>query len=191
MQTVVLNNNSTDTRTNNSGKAKKQQQVISSLPPAQQKRAKARALRKRYEDLLQAGRDDSGSNVDKYLFQLRQLVLVEGLPKATKAEQEGCTTTCSLRARVWKILLRIKTVDANKYLEYVARGPFKGKDSPEYQQIRKDTRRTFPTLDDFRAKVPEAKLSRVLNVLLHACSTYPEGLNNPLYCSSFWISVYR
>ena len=75
-------------------------------------------------------------------------------------------TDCSLRGRVWKVLLRVKTVDAEKYISFVEKGS-----ASLYQKIRNDTFRTFKTNRNFTKKVPEEKLIRVLNAFLHSCGS--------------------
>lgn len=136
------------------------------------RRSKPDPLRVRYEELIARGRKPGG-NIDSNLYELRKLVLVEGLPEETPEERDHADTVCSLRAKVWKILLRVKSLDAKKYVELVSRKAFQGEKSETYQQIRKDVNRTHVKDDEFQRRVPKEKLSRVLNVLMHSCRTFP------------------
>jgi cell cycle arrest protein BUB2 len=84
------------------------------------------------------------------LGDLRNAVIQEGVPDA-------------LRCQIWKILLRVPSVDAARYKALVARGA-----ASHYAQIRRDTSRTFR--EKGRFLVPEEKISRLLNALMHAAS---------------------
>lgn len=152
-------------------------------------------LRAKYEKLIEQGRrgGKGQSRIDRNLYLLRRLVLVEGIPPDERdAVAAGgasldvgpgsAMTDCSLRAQVWKILLRVPAVDVAQYAALVGKGAFKGRDSEEYKQIRKDVGRTgFRKNPAFTKRVPDAKLSRVLNALLHSCESegigYVQGLN--------------
>lgn len=152
-------------------------------------------LRAKYETIIERGRREGASRIDRNLYTLRRLVLVEGIPPDERELAAGGTKMeggaaggggvsldvgpgsvmwdCSLRARIWKILLRVPAVDADRYAELVRRGAFKGRDSEEYKQIRKDVGRTgFRKNPAFLKRVPDAKLSRVLNALLHSCGAF-------------------
>lgn len=143
-------------------------------------------LRAKYEKLIEQGRrgGKGQSRIDRNLYLLRRLVLVEGIPPDERdAVAAGgasldvgpgsAMTDCSLRAQVWKILLRVPAVDVDQYAALVGKGAFKGRDSEEYKQIRKDVGRTgFRKNPAFTKRVPDAKLSRVLNALLHSCGTH-------------------
>jgi cell cycle arrest protein BUB2 len=91
--------------------------------------------------------------------ELRQAVILEGVPDA-------------LRCQIWKVLLRVPTVDAARYRTLVERG-----ESPHYAQIRRDTSRTFR--EKGRFIVPEEKISRLLNALMHA-RTEPAASGTPI-----------
>lgn len=106
------------------------------------------------------------SQLDKNLYELRKLILLEGLPQETEHERETYDTEGTLRGRIWKILLRVKKVDAQQYIELVEK-----RSSHLYQKIRNDTFRTFKTNRNFSKRVPEEKLIRVLNAFVHSCST--------------------
>ncbi|KAL6065434.1 putative mitotic check point protein BUB2 [Balamuthia mandrillaris] len=145
-------------------------------------------LRVDYETLLQEGREGGDTEIDVNLYNLRKLVLVGGLPPETESERRRATETCSLRAKVWKVLLRIRgSLEARRYVEWVRKGAYGGELSEAYLQIRKDIGRTgFGKVTDFKQRVPEQKLSRVLNVFLRSCDerearnqriAYVQGLN--------------
>jgi len=163
--------------------------------------ASADELRAKYETLLDKGRREDAARIDRNLYTLRRLVLVEGIPSderdgpivgpvrieggpAAGVREHGApdsssssstvaTWECGLRARVWKILLRVPTVSADRYADLVRRGAFRGGKSEEYKQIRKDIGRTgFRKHPTFLKRVPDGKLSRVLNALLHSCGTH-------------------
>jgi len=63
---------------------------------------------------------------------------------------------------VWKALLRVGQVDVDEYIELVMRGV-----SVDDGKIRKDASRTLKTNTDFRDRVPEDSLSRILNAFVH------------------------
>jgi len=139
-------------------------------------------LRKRYETLISHG-NAHPENLDKNLQELRRLVLVEGLPPETQDEQLKYDTEGTLRGRIWKILLRVRSLDSAKYVELVERGS-----ADYYQKIRNDTFRTFPTNQEFKKRVPEEKLIRILNAFAHSCGSgsrlsYVQGMN--VLCAPF------
>eukprot|EP01114_Cavostelium_apophysatum_P010725 TRINITY_DN24831_c0_g1_i1.p1 TRINITY_DN24831_c0_g1~~TRINITY_DN24831_c0_g1_i1.p1 ORF type:complete len:355 (+),score=56.70 TRINITY_DN24831_c0_g1_i1:158-1066(+) len=138
-----------------------------------------RELRQRYEELLKHGREHP-EQLEQNLYQLRKLILLEGLPNSVEEDNE---TECSLRGRIWKVLLRVKSMDAEKYIGFVEKGS-----ASLYQKIRNDTFRTFKTNRNFSRKVPEETLIRVLNAFLHSCGnvtkvSYVQGMN--VVCGTF------
>lgn len=144
-------------------------------------------LRKRYEVLISNG-NAHPENLDKNLHELRRMILLEGLPPETTEEQMKYDTEGTLRGRIWKILLRVRHLDASKYIELVERG---SADSEIYQKIRNDTFRTFRTNEEFKKRVPEEKLIRILNAFIHSCGSgsgdqkfaYVQGMN--VVCAPF------
>jgi cell cycle arrest protein BUB2 len=82
------------------------------------------------------------------------------LNRAARKGGEGIE--CSLRGKVWKVLLGVSTVDAGEYVSLVGLGR-----SAKYDDICKDTARTFKSDPQFRSRVTETKMNRVLNVLDH------------------------
>eukprot|EP01029_Cantina_marsupialis_P030524 TRINITY_DN8297_c0_g1_i1.p1 TRINITY_DN8297_c0_g1~~TRINITY_DN8297_c0_g1_i1.p1 ORF type:complete len:447 (-),score=102.96 TRINITY_DN8297_c0_g1_i1:173-1513(-) len=117
---------------------------------------------------------DSGSIVD-----LKKAVIVDGLVVEEDHDEEliqsGHTT---LRGRVWKLLLGVTEVNANEYVNYVKMGK-----SGKWEAILNDSFRTFAKNEEFKNRVPEGKLIRVLNAFEHWNSemdgkfVYVQGLN--------------
>ncbi|GAA5878376.1 hypothetical protein JCM16303_002753 [Sporobolomyces ruberrimus] len=117
----------------------------------------------KYRDLLDLGGAGSGDSTRK-LSQLRQLILLEGLPEGPEGTD--------LRPVVWKLLLHLHHVpsspnrvhpllDADNYLHLVSREP-----SPMFSKIRNDTFRTLATDQEFLDKVGEEKLVRCLEAFV-------------------------
>lgn len=88
----------------------------------------------------------------------------------------------TLRPRIWKILLRVDDLSADKYLSFVARGPSDFRD-----KIRNDTFRTLATDRGFKERVREDMLVRLLDAFVwrnqdrpHSAAldfTYVQGMN--------------
>lgn len=95
------------------------------------------------------------------LASLRSLVLLAGLPSDGNAL--NASARCSLRGLVWKALLGLGPLDPLEYSSLVRKGP-----SADDHRVREDARRTFSKNDDFCARVPNAKIIRVLNAYVHA-----------------------
>ncbi|CAN6674534.1 mitotic check point protein Bub2p [Trichomonascus vanleenenianus] len=85
------------------------------------------------------------------ISQLRYLVLVDGLTVGPDGQ-------CAYRPYVWSVLLRSPPMKSSSYLSLVKRGP-----CIVYSKIRNDTFRTMTTDAQFRKKVFEDALIRVLN----------------------------
>ncbi|KZW00728.1 bub2 protein [Exidia glandulosa HHB12029] len=114
----------------------------------------------------------TAQEIEEGVKRLRRLILVEGVPS-----QEDAT----LRPRIWKILLRVDDLSADKYLSFVARGPSDFRD-----KIRNDTFRTLATDRGFKERVREDMLVRLLDAFVwrnqerpHATFdfTYVQGMN--------------
>lgn len=96
-------------------------------------------------------------------------------------------TPTSLRGTIWKILMNIKNVSAEKYISLVQQGP----SERCYQQIRKDIGRTFMNDHNFAVSVPQDRLSRCLNAFANSCQEnaatsslgYIQGMN--ALCGAF------
>ncbi|KAF2069572.1 hypothetical protein CYY_009113 [Polysphondylium violaceum] len=146
------------------------------------KESQSSLLRKKYLELIEYG-NTHPETIHQNLYQLRKTILLEGLPPETDDEvtnrgKDG--TKCSLRGLVWKILLGIDTVDAEKYIELIKKGP-----SNRYQKIRKDISRTFMRDSQFSQAVSQDQLSRCLNAFAHDCAElgYVQGMN--AICGAF------
>ncbi|KAK2952559.1 putative Cell division control protein 16 [Blattamonas nauphoetae] len=99
---------------------------------------------------------------EEVLKELRKMVILKGLP-----DQDGleCDREDGLRGTIWKIFLRIPSIDSQKYLALVAQKKCKFGD-----KIRDDTFRTVIKDDKFKQGVAEVKLVRVLNAYVHSIS---------------------
>jgi len=146
------------------------------------KESQSSLLRKKYLELIEYG-NTHPETVHQNLYQLRKTILLEGLPPETEDEianrgKDG--SKCSLRGLVWKILLGIDNVDAERYIELIKKGP-----SNRYQKIRKDISRTFMRDSQFSQAVSQDQLSRCLNAFAHDCSElgYVQGMN--AICGAF------
>jgi cell cycle arrest protein BUB2 len=104
------------------------------------------------------------------VLELRKLVMMEGLPDDNHVNS-STDGHCSLRGRVWKILLGVREVDADLYLELVRMRECTklapGGSQTLYDKIRHDTFRTFKNNANFAQRVPEVQLIRVLNAFMH------------------------
>ena len=96
------------------------------------------------------------------LNDLRKAVLEHGIPTQSEEELKKVDIECSLRGRIWKILLGVTRVEADRYIECVRRGP-----SPLADKIERDRDRTFQHDDAFEKAVPQSKLVRLTNAFVH------------------------
>ncbi|KYQ93037.1 RabGAP/TBC domain-containing protein [Tieghemostelium lacteum] len=140
------------------------------------------SIRKKYNELLKYG-NEHPQTVQQNLEQLRKRILLDGLPPESEQEIEerkNGVNKCSLRGLVWKVLLGIKDVSADKYIELVKKGA-----SKQYQKIRKDIGRTFMKDSQFSQIVSQDQLSRCLNAFAHDCPElgYVQGMN--VICGAF------
>ncbi|KND03188.1 uncharacterized protein SPPG_02246 [Spizellomyces punctatus DAOM BR117] len=138
-------------------------------------------LRQQYEALL-GSKNGSDNELREALRKLRRMVLTEGLPN--DVETFRSPSDCSLRGRIWKVLLGIYRLSSFEYFNLIERGP-----SSVYDKIKNDTFRTLATDKNFLSKVDENMLSRVLNAfvwkmedlppsrLLNLTYTYVQGMN--------------
>lgn len=65
------------------------------------------------------------------------------------------------RPLVWKLLLDVRTLDPALYLFLVAKGP-----SPMHDKIQNDAARTLAIDQDFKGRVSEEALIRVLDAFV-------------------------
>ncbi|EJC98409.1 rab domain-containing cell division control protein [Fomitiporia mediterranea MF3/22] len=90
--------------------------------------------------------------IEEGIKKLRRLILVDGIPY---------TIDPTLRPRIWKILLGVNNLSADKYLRYVGKGPCEFK-----EKIRNDTFRTLATDRGFKERVREDMLVRLLDAFV-------------------------
>jgi hypothetical protein len=74
------------------------------------------------------------------------------------------TPGCTLRGNIWKILLGVVKVDAERYIHLVEHGPCE-----RHELILVDLKRTFKSDASFQASVSQDKLIRVLNAFDRWC----------------------
>lgn len=138
-------------------------------------KARHRRLRDQYEQLLKPKKSTKGDVQDRY-EKLRRLVVLKGIPPESIRERMTHKSLCSLRGRIWKMLLGVRVVDASQYIRYVSIRP-----PVEMQnKIEKDIERTLKKNIDYHQRVSDGQLRRVLNAYV---SWVHEGSNgaNGLY----------
>ncbi|PAV16851.1 bub2 [Pyrrhoderma noxium] len=101
---------------------------------------------------LSASGSRTDKNVEDGIKKLRRLILVDGIPNQIDPD---------LRPKIWKILLGVNNLSADKYLRYVGRGPCEFK-----EKIRNDTFRTLATDRGFKERVREDMLVRLLDAFV-------------------------
>ncbi|TPX38484.1 hypothetical protein SeLEV6574_g07765 [Synchytrium endobioticum] len=109
----------------------------------------------------------SDREVRDALKTLRRMIVENGLPDGADDSADG---SCSLRGRIWKILLGIYRVSAMEYVALIAKGA-----SDVHDKIRNDTFRTLATDRKFLKRVDEGMLSRVLNAFVWKVRDRPVG----------------
>lgn len=124
--------------------------------------------------LNQTSNPPSSSDVSDNLKRLRRLVLTRGIPDDTDTGKDNSST--QIRARVWKLLLRIDRVSPEDYLRWVDMGPSEVSAKSEHLSllflanatdtspvtVKNDTFRTLATDLNFKGKVREDMLIRLL-----------------------------
>ncbi|GHJ88942.1 hypothetical protein NliqN6_5344 [Naganishia liquefaciens] len=129
--------------------------------------------------LNQTANPASSSEIADNLKRLRRLVLTRGIPDDTDgASDDGRSST---RARVWKLLLRVDGVSPEEYLRWVDMGP-----SEVSAKIKNDTFRTLATDLNFKGKVREDMLIRLLEAFAwknsqNGMARQPSGLPETAY----------
>ncbi|RPD66373.1 bub2 protein [Lentinus tigrinus ALCF2SS1-7] len=99
-----------------------------------------------------ASKARTAADMEEATKKLRRLILVDGIPSAADP---------TLRPRIWKVLLRVREVSAESFLEYVGRGPCEVR-----EKIRNDTFRTLATDRGFKERVSEDMLVRLLDAFV-------------------------
>ncbi|TPX37120.1 hypothetical protein SmJEL517_g00942 [Synchytrium microbalum] len=115
-------------------------------------------LRDMYETLLRTP-SKGDRELREALKTLRKMICEHGLPNGAEILMDD--GSCSLRGRIWKILLGIYRMKAQDYVSLIQRGA-----SEVHDKIRNDTFRTLATDRKFLARVDEGMLSRVLNAFV-------------------------
>uniref|UniRef100_A0A6B2LAQ1 Rab-GAP TBC domain-containing protein n=1 Tax=Arcella intermedia TaxID=1963864 RepID=A0A6B2LAQ1_9EUKA len=134
-------------------------------------------MRIEFDNLLLEGARNP-QNIDQNLKRLRELVVLKGLPQETPEERDRGDHEITLRGKIWKILLRVRKIDSQKYIEYVNKGP-----SLHDSIICLDAKRTLQNEPDFRRRVSNEKLIRLLNAWQHYLNDrgqdegYVQGIN--------------
>ncbi|WWC60422.1 uncharacterized protein I303_102994 [Kwoniella dejecticola CBS 10117] len=100
-----------------------------------------------------AGRHRSTSEISDGLKKIRRIVLTEGIPEAPNKP--------SLRPKIWKLMLKVDNLNAEDYLRWVSMGP-----SSDSHKIKNDTFRTLATDTQFKGKVKEDMLIRLLEAFV-------------------------
>ncbi|KAI5451676.1 CDC16 protein [Naganishia albida] len=113
--------------------------------------------------LNQSSNPATSSEISDNLKRLRRLVLTRGIPEDSEDDQG-----IPIRARVWKLLLRIDHISAEDYLRWVDKGP-----SEMSAKIKNDTFRTLATDLSFKGKVREDMLIRLLEAFAWKNSQNP------------------
>lgn len=91
---------------------------------------------------LSSSTSRTDKHVDEGIKKIRRLILVDGIPHAIVSAQAISKKSAAveqsqdpnLRPRIWKILLGVNDLSADKFLRYVGRGPCEFK-----EKIRNDT----------------------------------------------------
>jgi cell cycle arrest protein BUB2 len=119
-----------------------------------------------YEDLLNI-HNPSDKDLRESLKKLRRLVLTEGIPTDPSEASRGLNV-CSLRGKIWKVLLGAYKLSADEYVSLLDRGPCQ-----VYDKIKNDTFRTLATDRKFQGRVNEGMLARVLNAFVWKAQDQP------------------
>ncbi|WWC88064.1 uncharacterized protein L201_002967 [Kwoniella dendrophila CBS 6074] len=108
--------------------------------------------------LALAGRNRSTSEISDGLKKIRRTVLTEGIPEVPGKP--------SLRPKIWKLMLKVDNLNADEYLRWVSMGP-----SSDSHKIKNDTFRTLATDTQFKGKVKEDMLIRLLEAFVWKITT--------------------
>ncbi|WVN87189.1 uncharacterized protein L203_102366 [Cryptococcus depauperatus CBS 7841] len=102
---------------------------------------------------LSPGGRHRSSEISDGLKRIRRIVLTEGIPEISGRP--------ALRPRIWKLMLRVESLQAEDYLRWVSMGP-----SSDSHKIKNDTFRTLATDTQFKGKVKEDMLIRLLEAFV-------------------------
>ncbi|KAK6464460.1 rab-GTPase-TBC domain-containing protein [Scheffersomyces coipomensis] len=107
------------------------------------------------------------------LSQLRYMILIEGITTPSGYDQ------CPYRSYVWSILLRVPNFESQQYVSLLQSIPHNLK-SEIYRKIKNDTFRTLKNDNNFKSKVTEDTLIRILSCIAITIDDevgYVQGLN--------------
>lgn len=105
--------------------------------------ATAHSFNKILDRYKSASKARSSTEVEEATKKLRRLILVDGIPsdvvrrpprRASHVVLTAVRKDPTLRPRIWKVLLHVRDVSAEAFLEYVGRGPCEVR-----EKIRNDT----------------------------------------------------
>jgi hypothetical protein len=102
--------------------------------------------------LNQTSNPASSSDVSDNLKRLRRLVLTRGIPNDTDAGEDD--NGGQIRARVWKLLLRIDRVSPDDYLRCVDMGPSEVSAKSEYSCLQFEIVANRSILDSQERYIP-------------------------------------
>ncbi|WRT65793.1 uncharacterized protein IL334_002742 [Kwoniella shivajii] len=103
--------------------------------------------------LALGGKHRSTAEISDGLKKIRRMVLTEGIPDVSGKP--------SLRSKIWKLMLKVDNLNAEDYLRWVSMGP-----SSDSHKIKNDTFRTLATDTQFKGKVKEDMLIRLLEAFV-------------------------
>eukprot|EP01134_Creolimax_fragrantissima_P000305 CFRG0305T1 len=117
---------------------------------------------------------------NEVLKNIRKQILLQPLPQETIEEKRSNSSCCTLRGRLWKILLHVGDLSGSEYTGLVRRGK-----SQVHDKIKNDVFRTFRNDIEFRERVHDDQLTRGLNALAHKMMegknggriSYVQGMN--------------
>ncbi|KAJ3379535.1 hypothetical protein HDU92_006625 [Lobulomyces angularis] len=122
-------------------------------------------LAQKYESVL-TKRNLSDRELKDSLKIIRKMILQDGIP--TLLMEKENMAVCTLRGKIWKILLGVYKVNAKEYTDLVEK-----KESENFDKIKNDCFRTLKTDKNFLFKVDFDMISRVLNAFVWKTKNQP------------------
>jgi len=123
-------------------------------------------LRRQYAELLERGQCNP-ERIDDILQEIRKLILVRGLPEETPEETEG-KGKCTLRGWIWKVLLRVAFLDADKYISLLENV------TKHAVNDSKSRFRAFTHDPEFLRRVDYGAVYRILHATQNLLGSYPD-----------------
>lgn len=119
------------------------------------------ALREKYRNHL-GSIPRSQEEADEFIMELRSMVMKYGIPEDEEQEFKDRMKRCTLRARIWKILLGVGKTDPDEYFGYLQRG--KEGFEKNNEKLYKDLHRSWGFLKEVDFELPNEEASaRLLN----------------------------